>query len=1226
LSEPQYSSSSYLSHYLLSSLKVTQNLFIEGSGKAKLEENQSNLQLNRSSNNNSSMQLINEGSVALAAGGVELFSFIESSLKDNLGRELLENNYPSCLVLLFAMRGNIARSTVYLKHNYITLIKQWVNLPPLAKLPRVALLQNLHKLTEISEFLTMYPHFSSTNLSTQYSADKALDAWLASASKVSKQLDIWGSRLPAPLSSVLLWDDLITNRACFALLLHQTLQERLKSLLPHKQHQEDSLHFSLLNQIQSQLGSSVVELYRTAAHSMASNNNYPAARAYLSHAKAFSECHGVQSRQLHFLRHFSSLTLQVKQIQFQLEKLQRQRENERNVSQEMQSSAKQLYSVLAAITELEHKLGLNSREQQLQQPINIYRLFTLKARISRLLGELVERQANLSSFLGNETAADWYQTADDELTVCTAILAELTVQRRAQVKDEELLRKSSKSFLLLAEFANFRLSGGEEHLLRCPLCSAKPNNSQCDHLNRLSTHTEQHLIDSFTSSVLNAMLLNNPSARGLFPRLLQLVSSTPRTSASRHYFQILTTGLCNGRGNKRGLSACHCESASSSVQHRLIPVWMFLQWIPQLLAVINDPNQSPLVFPILIQIAKLYPQALYFPFNLSLQSLTSPLNPIQLLSATAPLIKQLQAALNSRLVPCFIEAADGLTFPEHKFKDFSSAATHCVKHADNAAAIRLYQQFSRDCLSGSRKHVGSELGKFNRDWAKKYKSSFDETFGEGGAKIAKMNWETFNKARLKISQLLAQNNDSKAHKGQRPLADYSSWLARYEEFSAKFNESLELPGQYTGEHEPNPAHHIKIVNFDSVVLVMNSMRRPKRINIHGDNEKDYFYLVKGGEDLRLDERIEQLFSAMNQILQADSNCNRRELRIRTYQVFPLTTNLGMLEWVDNTVPLKALIIEQLPTNIKPTAIDLAYEKYVKFIDSSAPTEQANNNKYNQLLEKVSTAEVTRRFTAIENLIPPHLLLRGIEALCCGPEGFLLLRSRFARSFAVLSIGLYILGMGDRHLENFLVDKSGGDLVSIDFGAAFGFGVNLPVPELMPIRFTRQLSNFLHPLDSKQLMKQDMIYSMTALRSSAQKLLNLMQVFILEPHLDWLAHAKEQNKTLHQSNIILDNSSAESLSNNNNWYPRKKIGIAASKLKGVNSALIMIEELKDNPHISRRQGLFDQCVQHIKGPPNSLRNSVGNYCSTVEEQIDCLLEHSTDPNILGRTWQGWNSFV
>ena len=42
------------------------------------------------------------------------------------------------------------------------------------------------------------------------------------------------------------------------------------------------------------------------------------------------------------------------------------------------------------------------------------------------------------------------------------------------------------------------------------------------------------------------------------------------------------------------------------------------------------------------------------------------------------------------------------------------------------------------------------------------------------------------------------------------------------------------------------------------VLVMNSIRKPKRLTIRGDDERDYMFLVKAGEDLRLDQRIEEV--------------------------------------------------------------------------------------------------------------------------------------------------------------------------------------------------------------------------------------------------------------------------------------------------------------------------------------------------------------------------------
>ena len=55
--------------------------------------------------------------------------------------------------------------------------------------------------------------------------------------------------------------------------------------------------------------------------------------------------------------------------------------------------------------------------------------------------------------------------------------------------------------------------------------------------------------------------------------------------------------------------------------------------------------------------------------------------------------------------------------------------------------------------------------------------------------------------------------------------------------------------------------------------------------------------------------------------------------------------------------------------------------------------------------------------------------------------------------ACFSICSYLIGVGDRHLDNFLVDITDGEVLGIDFGIAFGSGVHLATPELMPFRLT-----------------------------------------------------------------------------------------------------------------------------------------------------------------------------
>ncbi len=77
----------------------------------------------------------------------------------------------------------------------------------------------------------------------------------------------------------------------------------------------------------------------------------------------------------------------------------------------------------------------------------------------------------------------------------------------------------------------------------------------------------------------------------------------------------------------------------------------------------------------------------------------------------------------------------------------------------------------------------------------------------------------------------------------------------------------------------------------------------------------------------------------------------------------------------------------------------------------------------------------------------------MERFCVSTEAFLKVKSGFIKNYATFCTASYILGIGDRHLENFLVNYLTGEIIGIDFGISFGNGINIKIPELMPFRLT-----------------------------------------------------------------------------------------------------------------------------------------------------------------------------
>lgn len=69
------------------------------------------------------------------------------------------------------------------------------------------------------------------------------------------------------------------------------------------------------------------------------------------------------------------------------------------------------------------------------------------------------------------------------------------------------------------------------------------------------------------------------------------------------------------------------------------------------------------------------------------------------------------------------------------------------------------------------------------------------------------------------------------------------------------------------------------------------------------------------------------------------------------------------------------------------------------------------------------------------------------------------RTNYTRSLAVMSIVGYVLGLGDRHPSNLMLDRMSGKIIHIDFGDCFEVAMaREKFPEKIPFRLTRMLIN------------------------------------------------------------------------------------------------------------------------------------------------------------------------
>ena len=257
----------------------------------------------------------------------------------------------------------------------------------------------------------------------------------------------------------------------------------------------------------------------------------------------------------------------------------------------------------------------------------------------------------------------------------------------------------------------------------------------------------------------------------------------------------------------------------------------------------------------------------------------------------------------------------------------------------------------------------------------------------------------------------------------------------------QFSESeIEIPGIYQniGNDTLNPI--VKISSFSRNLIVLKSKEKPRKIVINGSDGKEYPYLLKGHEDIRQDERVMQLFGLVNALLSKDSDTRGKNLSIKRYPVIPLSHNTGIIGWVSSCDTLNQLIKEYRIKNNIP--VNMEYRLLTKFHHKSdTSTIMTKLEVFKHTMDNTVGSDLNR-----------ILWIKSKSA-----EDWLDRRTNYSRSLAVMSIVGYILGLGDRHPSNIMLDRKKGRVIHIDFGDCFEVAMKRDkFPEKVPFRLTRML--------------------------------------------------------------------------------------------------------------------------------------------------------------------------
>lgn len=462
----------------------------------------------------------------------------------------------------------------------------------------------------------------------------------------------------------------------------------------------------------------------------------------------------------------------------------------------------------------------------------------------------------------------------------------------------------------------------------------------------------------------------------------------------------------------------------------------------------------------------------------------------------------------------------------------------------------------------------------------------------------------------------------KAWKGEVALADFIPPT------QAALSVSMSSGDSGRSKKELFPRQVPRMRAFSDQVAVMSSKARPKRLTAflvmaHSSSAKappggarwgqrrtgdigEIHFLVKqeARGDLRKDARVQDLNNVVNRLLSSSESSKsaprhgRRRLHLRTFEVTCLSEDTGILEWVPNTESMRSLIAKSYNPQACPFSNKRRGKRGATFGD---PMLRSNfETKCQDMF--LSSGNLKRAATMFEELClkpNPPLLYWWFVKQFQDPHGWFEARSQFVLSAAAWSAIGHVIGLGDRHSENILIDTTTGACVHVDFDCIFDKGLTLPKPEVVPFRLTQNMLDAFGPTGADGVFTASLHTAMGCLRSNRDTLLSVLEPFVKDPVIDWRRYRSQQTKGAKSSTTD------------------KQTQEAKRSINSIDERLMGMYNIK-NPNFKR--------VRRTDGGAADEDDSTHLVPLSVEGQVHKMIAEATSHENLVQLYVGWMPWV
>ncbi|KAG5488704.1 hypothetical protein JIQ42_00318 [Leishmania sp. Namibia] len=662
----------------------------------------------------------------------------------------------------------------------------------------------------------------------------------------------------------------------------------------------------------------------------------------------------------------------------------------------------------------------------------------------------------------------------------------------------------------------------------------------------------------------------------------------------------------------------------------MLPAHVWLPWATLLVNMLLQTEHAVLA-RILLRLCREHGQVLYYPINCAWGSLidlgrrrnTGRVIDDDLANELAEL-QRWHESHRMALVAEFAAALDELVEPQHRLEVRLSRVELLVKQHERCTrgsvdgaqtkvlteALQLYERCKDDLMNPARwgraqlyhRRAAQVLQELNRRKA----------FSTDVLKSAKLFSSAKKEALSQVAQALSvlPTAGSNGTTRSQELTLYSERLPRALGRSAMAASTTSQFACTSDAVEPifqpvQPTHLLytpqsaaqlcrALIGVADRVLVLKSKRSPKKVDIY-TSAGMCTYMVKGGEDLRRDQRIQEVFAFANLCLLVSPRSRPSTLMIRTYAVIPVSPFAALISWVPKTVPLQELMKEATPPEARDAVARFRQARVrqqdILSLYKSAHVNRSPEGEFADLVLRLRQSALAE---SLASIAPDHCSWFGA-------------RDAFLDTNAAASMVCFLLGVGDRHTGSSMVDVVSGELVAIDFAMAFGDATRkLPVPELTPFRHTPQLQRVQGVLGD-DITRCRMRRVLHVLRSERHVVEGIVSALLM--------------------------ADVDAIGNEASCITAHQLDVVRRKLNLENPAEILLRDVALNAHVtgdkdvwSGVEACLSQCERDEKEEDDELSDTAPSTLQSEDVFVQRLLHIASDSRVLGRACAGWQAYL